>query len=133
MWIFTKYGFFSVVSARTGKGKYEDPIDPTKMMIRARDKNHLENLIKGFSNAICNAPIAAIDEIKKAKIEESQWTDYPFRIFISKDSFILLMTWAIKDINYDNFKHEVDRSKITDKLYYRILERVWSIGRWMER
>lgn len=27
MWLFTKYGFFSAVCARQGKGDYDQPVD----------------------------------------------------------------------------------------------------------
>lgn len=36
MWLFTRYGFFSVVCARQGDGSHVMPVDPDRMMVRAR-------------------------------------------------------------------------------------------------
>lgn len=38
MWMFTKYGFYSVVCARESS-KPNAPVDPTRVMIRARKRN----------------------------------------------------------------------------------------------
>lgn len=35
MWLFTKYGFFSAVSAREGDGSHGRPVDPERIMVRA--------------------------------------------------------------------------------------------------
>jgi len=48
MWIFTKYGFFSAVCAREGSGRHGQPVDPDRIMIRARLLSHLEALLKRF-------------------------------------------------------------------------------------
>ena len=42
MWIFTKHGFFSAVCARQGDGRHGQPVDPDRMMVRARNRGHLE-------------------------------------------------------------------------------------------
>lgn len=34
MWIFTKFGFYSLVCARQGDGRYGQPVDPGRMMVR---------------------------------------------------------------------------------------------------
>jgi len=36
MWIFTKYGFYSAVCARQGDGSHGQPVDPDRIMVRAR-------------------------------------------------------------------------------------------------
>jgi hypothetical protein len=43
MWIFTRYGFFSVVCARQGEGQPGQPVDPDRVMIRARSKDDYDN------------------------------------------------------------------------------------------
>jgi len=52
MWLFTQYGFFSAVCAREGDGSYTNRVDPTRIMVRARLKNHLENLKRRFTESI---------------------------------------------------------------------------------
>lgn len=42
MWIFTKYGFYSAVCARQGDGSSGQPIDPERLMVRARVRAHLD-------------------------------------------------------------------------------------------
>ena len=46
MWLFTKHGFYSAVCARQGEGNRTEPVDPDRVMVRARVSSHLENLIK---------------------------------------------------------------------------------------
>ena len=48
MWIFTKYGFYSAVCARQGDGKKHQPVDPDRIMVRARARQHLDNLVARF-------------------------------------------------------------------------------------
>ena len=74
MWIFTKYGFFSAVCARQGDGKHGRPVDPKRMMIRARVRSHLEALKRRFENALGDCGIV-----------ESGSTDYAFRLFAQKE------------------------------------------------
>ena len=44
MWIFTKYGFYSAVCARQGDGRHGQPVDPNRIMVRCRVRQHLETL-----------------------------------------------------------------------------------------
>jgi len=53
MWLFTKYGFFSIVAAkkiviRKGKPVKTQQLDPNKVMVRARSEEHLVALCKRF-------------------------------------------------------------------------------------
>jgi len=38
MWLFTKHGFFSAVCARQGNGEHGQPVDPGRIMVRARGR-----------------------------------------------------------------------------------------------
>ena len=57
MWVFTKYGFFSAVCARKGSGKYGQPVDPDRIMIRARLRSHLDALLKRFPDLFGDSEI----------------------------------------------------------------------------
>jgi hypothetical protein len=57
MWIFTRYGFFSAVCAREGDGAHGRPIDPDRIMVRARLRDHLERLIAAFPELVGGATI----------------------------------------------------------------------------
>ena len=72
MWLFTIYGFYSIASARKENGA----IDTDMVMIRARNKQHIENLKKRFQG------------ISNANILHSAHTDYQWRVVVSKDSWV---------------------------------------------
>jgi len=86
MWLFTKFGFFSVVK------KESDGADT--LTIRARVKADLENLIKYY----------LIGEFKILTFPEA---DYRYRIIVPKEVFTKAIAEITKDINYENFKNEV--------------------------
>ena len=73
MWVFTKHGFFGAVCARQGSGKHGQPVDPDRIMVRARVRGHLEALKKRFP-----------DLLGQCEIQEFAGTDYAFRIFVDK-------------------------------------------------
>ncbi len=73
MWLSTKYGFFSAVCAREADGPSGDPIDATRITVRARVRQHLEALQKRFP-----------DLLGKNRILDYVGTDYAYRIFVPK-------------------------------------------------
>ena len=121
MWLFTKFGFFSAVCARQGDGSRLNPPDPHRMMIRARDRDHLERLVERFPS------------LKQFEIIESTHNDYRFRIIIPKWRWRRVMDGLVKEQDYDNFKSEVDKVFGTETAEQRryhddLLMRVWSIA-----
>ena len=52
MWLFTKHGFFSAVCARQGSGKHGQPVDPGRIMVRARVRGHPEALKARFPDLL---------------------------------------------------------------------------------
>src|SRR3981081_2484815 len=95
MWIFTKHGFFSAVCARQGNGQHGQPVDPDRIMVRARDRSHLEALKKRFPELLGDC-----------EIQESAGTDYAYRLFIQKSTWLAVVPGLAKEIDYDNFKSE---------------------------
>ena len=116
MWIFTKYGFFSAVCARRGFAELGQPVDPDRVMVRSRSRNHLERLQKRFTS------------LKSKQIESFPGSDYPFRIFIDKRAWATLMKQLAEEMDYDNFKSEVARQP-DDAIYEDCLHDVWGIMR----
>lgn len=117
MWVFTKYGFFSAVCARQGSGRRGQPVDSDRMMIRARDRGHLEALQKRFS-----ALLGACD------VQESSDTDYAFRIFIPKAVWSQVLATLAEEVDYDNFKSAVARYQgKAGTAYEHSLHDVWSV------
>jgi len=97
MWIFTRYGFFSAVSARQGDGAHGQPVDPERIMVRARVRGHLEALID------------ACPLLNGSAIMTFSGTDYAYRIFVSKSVWSQVLAALGDEIDYDNFKSEVAR------------------------
>ena len=71
MWLFTKHRFYSAVCARQGDGS--QPVDPDRIMVRARVSSHLDELKERFSDLLADC-----------EIKEFAGTDYAFRIFVPK-------------------------------------------------
>lgn len=108
MWIFTKYGFYSVVCGRSKSGQ----IDTNTMMIRARDKSHLQRLCGRFK----------LD----ANIRHTTDTDYAYRIIIAKAAWTSVASDLAGEIDYGNFKSEVSECEgSTD--YQIALHDVWDV------
>jgi hypothetical protein len=57
MWLFTRYGFYSAVCARQGDGRKGRPVDPDRIMVRARLRSHLEALRNRFPDLLADCEI----------------------------------------------------------------------------
>jgi len=83
MWIFTTFGFFSVVRHRE---KSDTLLVRTRVLDDAR---------------ILAMSLANVD------VERTPAADYPYRLSVKADAFAKLMADCVDDINYDNFKNAV--------------------------
>lgn len=117
MWVFCKYGFFSAVCARQGDGSHGQPVDPDRMMIRARQREHLEALVQRFPKLL-----------QDADIQEFPGTDYAYRIFMPKATWTQVLAHLGEDTDYDNFKSEVARFQGSAGIdYEHALHDVWGV------
>ena len=117
MWLFTKYGFYSAVCARQGDGKHGQPINPDRIMVRARVSGHLEALKQRFDALIGDC-----------EIREFSSSDYAFRIFVEKSVWSQVLVQLNEEMDYDNFKSEVARFQgRSGAAYDESLHDVWSI------
>jgi hypothetical protein len=116
MWLFTTHGFFSAVCARQGDGRHGQPLDPDRIMIRGRVREHLEALKGRFPTLLGDC-----------EIRESADTDYAFRLFVKKSVWVEVMSGLAADTDYDNFKSEVARRRGRADAYERSLHDVWSL------
>ena len=117
MWLFTKHGFFSAVCARQGNGEYGTPVDPNRIMVRARLSQHLENLKRRFPELL-------------GELEIKQYTgsDYACRIFVPKSVWAKVVEALAEETDYDNFKSEVAQFQgPLGKKYEHSLHEVWSV------
>lgn len=117
MWMFTQHGFFSAVCARQGDGKKNQPVDFRRMMVRARVRQHLVNLVERF-------PL----ELRNCEILKSAGTDYAYRLFVSKESWTAIAAQLAEETDYDNFKSAVGRRQgSAGKEYLDALHEVWEV------
>ena len=117
MWIFTKHGFFSAVCARKGDGRHDQPVDPDRIMVRARVRGHLEALKKRFPELL-----------GQCEIQEFSGADYAFRIFVAKSVWSPVLSGLAEETDYDNFKSEVARHQgRRGTAYEHALHEVWSV------
>jgi hypothetical protein len=98
MWLFTDTGYVSAVVSKE---------DRTKISVRARDKKSLEGFVKKFG----------------VKIVELQGRDYEYRVYITKEQLNLWVSERIEEMNYDNFKTQVTKTRGYD--FAEPLHGVW--------
>ena len=105
MWLFTKYGFFSVI-----KRKHR-PQDKD-YQVRGRERNDLENLRK----------VLHIEE----PVLETPRGDYRYRILVDKEQLHQLMYTLVEELDYENFKKTMS-SYPDQKQKMEAYNEVWGI------
>jgi predicted small integral membrane protein len=116
MWIFTRYGFFSIACA----SKTDGATDPDKVMVRARMRQHLVSLKERFPDT----------ELGKAEIQSSERTDYRHRIVVSKAAWVAALAELATEQTWANFKNEASRfsrAKKTAHAYVDALHGIWDV------
>lgn len=109
MWLFTRYGFFSIAAARRLA-----PADPPQTMIRARQRRHLENLRERFP------------ALAAAEVQITEDTDYRYRLIVPKTAWTRAVAELAEEQTWSNFKSECRRHLGSDYAdYERALHRVW--------
>jgi hypothetical protein len=94
MWIFTNDAFVSIVAVRD---------DPDKLLVRARFKRDLTNLLPG------------------ARVRTTPDGDYRFRAVVSRDVVLGFIADRIEAIDYPNFKDSVpERDRARHDAYLRV-------------
>lgn len=99
MWLFTETGYVSAVQHRT---------DKDILVVRARDRQSL-------------TPIA---EQYGLEINTSEYTDYPYRVFMKRKDFSSWVAESIKFLDYGNFKNQVAITR--GKTFAHTLGSVWA-------
>ena len=96
MWVYTKHGFLAIVQ-----------------------HNSMDDHFQVKSRIIDPLEILWPDE----EIEIIDWADYRFRITITKEKAIQVVTKQLSNVDYTSFKDECKN----DEEYYYTLTKVWSI------
>ncbi len=109
MWVFSDVGFFSVV---------EDWKDKQYVWVRARWKKDLIQLRSFIRKEKMR--------FKFGSIKETPERDYPFRVRLKKNNWVMALHCLGENINYGNFKGAVqDQDPAREQVYMK----VWSILR----
>src|ERR1035437_4329963 len=90
MWIFTKYGFYSIVQDEKDKNIYK---------VRARKKADLQELRNNVA------------EISESPIHKDLNADYWFRIFINQQQLKAILIHLANSLDYSNFKDSIFRNE----------------------
>jgi hypothetical protein len=112
MWLFTRYGFYSVACA----DKPDGSIDKSSVMIRARCADHLKNLQQRFPSL--------------ASAEILVWTnrDYRYRLIVPKSVWAVVVTELAEEQEWSNFKNEVSHHQGSEgSAYVQALHEVWIV------
>jgi hypothetical protein len=107
MWIMTQDGFVSIV---------EKPEDAGAGTLTVRARN------TGALVAFCEYAGVNPEET----IIETEGTDYPYRVVMTRDDVTQALVLAVSDIDYVNFKTRA--KKVGGEVYERFLMRVWVAG-----
>lgn len=105
MWIASKNGFISIVQHRD---------KPDQVLFRARVRKDLESLFS--ENEIIDTPEA----------------DYGFRVFLSKQRAVEIISRQVQEIDYPNFKNAIAQNQEQrDKLhaYHDIWGVMWNYAK----
>lgn len=118
MWLFTRYGFFSVACANRPDGS----IDSQTVMVRCRRAAHLRKLIERFP-ALAGVEIVTLQE-----------RDYLYRIILDKTAWAEIVDELVKEQEWSNFKNEAARYQgAAGSDYLHALHRVWSVMNDLQR
>lgn len=101
MWLFTNFGFYSIVQKRGDR----------ELTIRSRVKGDLEALSERYLPSL-------------GEITEGGGSDYPFRAKASHAAVAEAMAKAVADIKYHNYKQAVGEMQGRER--ERVYEKVWS-------
>ena len=113
MWVFSIYGFYSIACADKPGTK---EIDPDTVMVRARCKDHLQNLQKRF-------PALGSSEILCPPNR-----DYGYRLIVPKSVWVVALQELAEEQEWSNFKSEVVKRQGQDgAAYTSALQKVWEI------
>lgn len=105
MWLFTRYGFFSVVQHKN---------NPDLVVIRARERGDIE-----WAANFVNEGRLPID-IPDCQVEGTPLNDYRFRIIVERDEFQDLLDHLAEEMNYVNFRDTINGDPVRDNAYTEV-------------
>lgn len=118
MWVFTTGGFTSAVEHRD---------DKKSVMVRARDKKSLEEMLSGIEKGFVEAgktEAEAAEMVKDWKIY-AVLGDYKWRVVVPKSAYATYLVYeAMTYVNYSNFKSKLTATR--GQKWHDVAMKVWS-------
>ena len=111
MWLFTLYGFFSVSAVRSDGGM---------LAVRARDRQHLENLKARFPRRI-------------GQVFVDYSADYTFRVLVRRKAWARMAAAMTEEMTWSNVKAAAAARPGLDANYVDAMHAVWSLMRGIDR
>lgn len=111
MWLLLPDSFTSAVVSRT-----RDRLDPDRVVVRSRLKEHLSVLIQRHPETLGGATII-----------ETPHSDYRWRIVVPKARWAEVVTAEVSALDYDNFKNAAARRSGPLSAFVHSLHDIWSI------
>ena len=112
MWLFTRYGFYSIACA----SKPDGSMDFSTVMIRARSADHLNNLQQRFPS-LASAELLTWDD-----------RDYRYRLIVPKAVWAAVAGEIAQEQEWSNFKNEAARYQgRSGSGYVHALHEVWNV------
>ena len=106
MWIFSKYGFYSVVKVSERRNPDEE------YMIRARNKEQIEKLKK-------------VMQIEKPVVVTRN-ADYAYRLVVTEEEYKRFIEVMEQSVDYTNFKSACARASKNHK-WIECLHDIWNV------
>lgn len=109
-------GWYSIVLARHPITKMADP---SRVMIRARLRNHLERLVDRFQ-----------EDLGGADIIETVNADFRFRVIVTKETWIQVAAMMAADVSYIDLRTGIEhlQGRSADD-YLEALSQTWKVVR----
>ncbi len=107
MWLFTRWGFFNVASARQGDGSHDNEIDSHSLVIGAVESDHLEALKAHLPDLIGNCFLKEVAE-----------SAFKAQMIVDKNIWSQVMLSLSQELNYDDFREEIVKTHSMDDPSY---------------
>ena len=108
MWLFTRWGFYSIACARQGNdGSTGNEIDSHSLVIEAFDEQHLTALKSHLPDLIGNCFIKKVAD-----------SEFRFHMIVDKNIWSQVMLSLSQELNYDDFREEMVRKHSMDDPAY---------------
>ena len=117
MWLFTRWGFYSIACARQGDGGNESGIDSHSLVIEAFSQQHLEALKAHLPDLIGNSFIQEVAE-----------SELRFHMIVDKNIWSQVMLSLSQELNFDDFREEmVQKHSMDDPGYLKAMTNIEQI------